>query len=79
MPPDWMVLGLKPEEKPDLQKKLGVKMSYVSGELHHYIRYCAQYNSDLARVIHDLVGWAALGDGTRIEAQRRKLRALGAE
>jgi hypothetical protein len=63
---DWIVLGLKPEEKPDLQKKPGFKMSYVSGELHHYIRYCAQYNSDLARVIHenkdvtddDLVGWA---------------------
>jgi hypothetical protein len=63
---DWMVLGLKPEEKPHLQKQLGVKMSYVSGELHRHIRYCSQYNSDLARVIQEnkdttddtLVSWA---------------------
>lgn len=63
---EWMVLGLKPEEKPHLQKQLGVKMTYVSGELHRYIRQSSQYNSDLARIIHEnedvtddvLVGWA---------------------
>jgi hypothetical protein len=63
---DWMVLGLKPEEKPHLQKQHGVKMSYVSGELHRHIRYCSRYNSDLARVAQetkdvtddDLIGWA---------------------
>ena len=62
---DWMVLGLKREEKPDLKKQLGA-MSYVSGELHRHIRYCSQYNSDLARVIQQnkdatddmLVSWA---------------------
>lgn len=63
---DWMVLCLKPEEKPHLQRQPGVRMSYVSGELHRHIRYCAQYNSDLARIIHEnkdatddlLVDWA---------------------
>ena len=63
---EWMVLGLKPEERPHLQKQPGVKLSYVSGELHRNIRYCSLYNSDLARVIHEnkdvaddvLVGWA---------------------
>lgn len=57
---DFQVLCLKPEEKDEQHP------SYVSGELHRHIRYCAQYNRELADFISrnkdftddDLIMWA---------------------
>lgn len=48
---DWMVLALKPEEKLALGQDDPRNSPYISGELHRQIRYCAQYNGELANLI----------------------------
>jgi hypothetical protein len=64
---DWQVLCLKPEEKPQPGSEDRLRdSSYVTGELHHHIRDCVQYNADLADFVRrnkdaaddDLITWA---------------------
>lgn len=48
---DWAVLCLKPDEKAQLAKD-DVRLSpFISGELYHHIRQCAQNNGELAQLI----------------------------
>jgi len=63
---DWMVLALKPEEKLALGQDDPRNSPYISGELHRHIRYCAQYNGELANLSSknkhmpdkELIAWA---------------------
>jgi hypothetical protein len=61
---DWTVLALKPEEKLALGQDDPRNSPYISGELYHHIRCCAQYNGELAHLIskhmpdEELIAWA---------------------
>ena len=48
---NWYVLFFRSEERSELEEGDARLSPYISGELHHHIRSCAQHNDELADYI----------------------------